>query len=352
MTRNIRWILLVVVLLAVPAASFGALVFSVSIAPPVLPVYSQPLCPGPSYIWAPGYWAYGDDGYYWVPGTWELAPFAGALWTPGYWGWSGGLYRWHDGYWGPHVGFYGGINYGFGYAGVGYSGGYWRSGSFYYNTAVNHVDRNVVRNVYSRSVVSNARMNRVSYNGGSSGIRLRPTAAETAAARERRSGPTAAQTQFRRSASTNRAQFASVNRGRPATLATAGPTTFPGHPAASKNVIRPPAASASRSGHGSNGASHIANSQRSSRPTPHGTTASRARRTNTTVPHAQYQHSVASPTSQHSARNNLGQRQPTQAHSSAPARHSGPPHSGSTSSQSARHPSGGSIARKQPNGHS
>ena len=24
------------------------------------------------------------------------------------------------GYWGPHVGFYGGINYGYGYGGVGY----------------------------------------------------------------------------------------------------------------------------------------------------------------------------------------------------------------------------------------
>ena len=30
------------------------------------------------------------------------------------------------GYWGPHVGYYGGVNYGFGYMGVGFAGGAWR----------------------------------------------------------------------------------------------------------------------------------------------------------------------------------------------------------------------------------
>ena len=67
-------------------------------------------------MWTPGYWAWGNDGYYWVPGTWVPAPAVGLLWTPGYWGWSGGYYRWNVCYWGPHVGFYGGVNYGFGYA--------------------------------------------------------------------------------------------------------------------------------------------------------------------------------------------------------------------------------------------
>ena len=54
-----------------PRAAVGV---SISIAPPVLPVYEQPLCPGPGYIWTPGYWAYGEDDYYWVPGTWVLPP--------------------------------------------------------------------------------------------------------------------------------------------------------------------------------------------------------------------------------------------------------------------------------------
>jgi hypothetical protein len=102
---------------------------SVHVGPPALPVYAQPICPGHGYIWMPGYWAWGAEGYYWVPGTWVVAP-VGMLWTPGYWGWGGGAYIWHAGYWGPHVGFYGGINYGFGYGGVGFAGGYWHHGVF------------------------------------------------------------------------------------------------------------------------------------------------------------------------------------------------------------------------------
>ena len=78
---------------------------SVHFGPPPIPVYSQPICPGAGYIFTPGYWAYGDAGYYWVPGTWVIAPQIGYLWTPGYWGWGGGGYFWHGGYWGPHVGF-------------------------------------------------------------------------------------------------------------------------------------------------------------------------------------------------------------------------------------------------------
>lgn len=121
MNRSIiRWVTLGAVLLAFSAASFGqvAVGVSVRIGPPALPVYAQPICPGPGYVWTPGYWAWDDgDGYYWVPGTWVVAP-VGMLWTPGYWGWGGGVYLWHPGYWGPHVGFYGGINYGFGYPGT------------------------------------------------------------------------------------------------------------------------------------------------------------------------------------------------------------------------------------------
>ena len=33
---------------------------------------------------------------------------------------------WNAGYWRPHVGFYGGVNYGFDYGGHGYEGGRWR----------------------------------------------------------------------------------------------------------------------------------------------------------------------------------------------------------------------------------
>ena len=54
-------------------------------------------------------------------------------------GWRDDFYLWQSGYWGPHVGFYGGINYGFGYTGIGYQGGYWDRGVFSYNRAVNNV---------------------------------------------------------------------------------------------------------------------------------------------------------------------------------------------------------------------
>ena len=63
--------LLAVGTLTLPAQSRAQVSVGVSIriGPPVLPVYEQPFCPGPGYIWTPGYWAYGPDGYFWVPGT-------------------------------------------------------------------------------------------------------------------------------------------------------------------------------------------------------------------------------------------------------------------------------------------
>ena len=143
---------------------------SVGFPPPLLPVYAQPICPGPDLLWTPGYWAYDPDvdDYYWVPGTWVRAPVVGYLWTPGYWGWSDGYYVWHAGYWGPHVGFYGGINYGFGYIGEGYHGGYWNHGAFVYNTAVTNVNTTIIHNTYNETVVVNhTTVNNVSFNGGS-----------------------------------------------------------------------------------------------------------------------------------------------------------------------------------------
>ena len=85
MTRFRSLAFLILLIAATAAASWGQVVISVRFGPPVLPVYAQPLCPGPGYIWTPGYWAWSpdDDGYYWVPGTWVIAPEPGFLWTPG-----------------------------------------------------------------------------------------------------------------------------------------------------------------------------------------------------------------------------------------------------------------------------
>ena len=83
--------------------------------PPPLPEYEQPPLPAPGYLWTPGYWAWNNDDYYWVPGTWVEPPEQGLLWTPGYWAYADGVYAFNRGYWGPHVGFYGGVSYGYGY---------------------------------------------------------------------------------------------------------------------------------------------------------------------------------------------------------------------------------------------
>src|SRR5579863_6463849 len=126
---------------------------SVTVAPPPLPVYAQPVIPGPGYLWTPGYWAWGPEGYYWVPGTWVLPPAVGLLWTPGYWGWVDGRYFWHGGYWGEHVGYYGGINYGFGYIGVGYFGGFWDHDHFHYNSVANNFGGTHITNVYRQTTI-------------------------------------------------------------------------------------------------------------------------------------------------------------------------------------------------------
>jgi len=203
---------------------------SVRIAPPALPVYAQPICPGPGYLWTPGYWAWNEDGgYYWVPGTWVIAP-VGMLWTPGYWGFAGGFYGWHAGYWGPHVGFYGGINYGFGYGGVGFFGGEWRGGAFFYNRSVMNVNVTNIRNVYSRTVVVNN--THVAFNGPG-GVVARPTAEEERYAHEPHTEALSTQREHEHSASQNRQLFASENHGRPAVAATARPGEFSG-----RNVTR------------------------------------------------------------------------------------------------------------------
>jgi hypothetical protein len=70
---------------------------SITLAPPALPVYEQPMLVEEGGIWAPGYWSYNQDGYFWVPGTWVQPPEVGLLWTPGYWGWGNGGYAWNAG---------------------------------------------------------------------------------------------------------------------------------------------------------------------------------------------------------------------------------------------------------------
>jgi WXXGXW repeat (2 copies) len=202
---------------------------NITIAPPVLPVYDQPPIPADGYIWVPGYWAWGDDGYYWVPGTWVEPPEAGLLWTPGYWDWNDGVYVFHDGYWGPHVGFYGGIDYGFGYGGVGYEGCFWDHGALHYNRVANNFGGVHITNVYNKTIVKNINVTKVSFRGGAGGTRAQPTAAEREAERDRHRPPTEMQNHHREAARANPTLHASANHGKPPIAATARPGQFSGH---------------------------------------------------------------------------------------------------------------------------
>jgi len=222
-------------------------------APPPLPAYEQPACPGDGYLWTPGYWAFGVGGYYWVPGTWIMPPRVGLFWTPGYWGLVGGAYLFHAGYWGPHVGFYGGINYGFGYTGVGFVGGRWNGGAFVYNRAVTNINVTVVHNTYNETVVNNVVVNRVSYNGGA-GIAARPTPQERMAAQEPHVQPTVLQREHVQEAARNPGLFARANGGHPAVTATAHPAAIPSATTRSVQMPAQPSHFAAVDAHGNGSA--------------------------------------------------------------------------------------------------
>jgi len=232
--RTIRF-LLTLLILAIPAAMFGQIGISVRFGPPMLPIYEQPMCPGEGYLWTPGYWAYNENvsDYYWVPGTWVMAPQVGFLWTPGYWGYRGGGYYFNEGYWGQTVGFYGGVRYGYGYYGEGYRGGRWDHDHFYYNRSESRVDERNFHHVYEERV-ERGRESRVSFNGGNGGIELRATPQQEAAGRERHIAPIAVQHEHEQTARERPELRALANHGKPPISATSRPGEFGEHAAPAK----------------------------------------------------------------------------------------------------------------------
>jgi hypothetical protein len=246
--RSLRWLLPALFLSLLPASSHAQISISVGFAPPELPVYEQPYCPEPNLMWVPGYWAYGEGDYYWVPGAWVEPPYEGALWTPHYWGWSGGRYRFHQGYWGRHVGYYGGVNYGYGYEGIGFSGGQWRGREFAYNTAVMRVNETVVHTTYidRTVVVRNTIVNdrHVAYNGGPGGIQHQPRPEERVANRDQHMAPTTFQAQHIQAARADKSAFAKANGGHPQNVVAARPLGVQNHaaPAGMKAGPQTPAA--------------------------------------------------------------------------------------------------------------
>jgi hypothetical protein len=194
-------------------SSFAQIGISIGIAPPAIPIYQQPYAPAAGYIWTPGYWAY-DSGYYWVPGVWVLPPRVGFLWTPGYWGYNGGNYFFNEGYWGPTVGFYGGINYGYGYGGQGYYGGRWVGNTFRYNRAVTRVNTSVIHNTYVNKQVVKNTGGRASFNGPG-GTTAKATAQEQAAAKAEHIPATSTQQSRVEAAKNNPDLHATNNHGKP-----------------------------------------------------------------------------------------------------------------------------------------
>lgn len=135
---------------------------------------------------------------------------------------------WHEGYWGLHVGYYGGINYGYGYGGIGFIGGQWRGGVFAYNTAVVNVNRTNITNVYvNKTVINNTIVNNnhVAYNGGPGGINHEPTPRERTFSQEQHTPPTSFQTQHQNRFQNEPGALAKNNGGHPQRAALSSPIT-------------------------------------------------------------------------------------------------------------------------------
>jgi hypothetical protein len=241
MTSTLKRTTLALALLA-PLAGWSQISVSVNIAPPPLPLYAQPPVPGDGYIWTPGYWSWdaSSGDYIWIPGTWVQPPSVGLLWTPGYWAFGDGGYFWHGGYWGDHVGYYGGLNYGYGYNGGGYYGGRWEHDHFRYNQAVNNIPRGRVHDVYTAPVPARP-ATRESFNGGASRYRAQPTPNERQFQGAQHGGPTSAQMDHEHRAMTMPEQRMANNHGVPPTAATPHPGGF-GEPGVEHVRAEPPQA--------------------------------------------------------------------------------------------------------------
>ena len=123
------------------------------------------------------------------------------------------------------MGYYGGINYGYGYIGHGYDGGRWDRGHFRYNSAVNNIPAGRVNNVY-RAPVPQRPVHAESFNGGNSPWHARPTASERRFEGAQHPNPTPAQMNHEQRAIGIPEQRMGSNHGMPPTAATPRPGGF------------------------------------------------------------------------------------------------------------------------------
>ena len=242
--------------------------------------------------------------------VWVPAPEIGFLWTPGYWDFDGGYYLWHVGYWGPHVGFYGGIDYGWGYGGRGFYGGRWEGGAFRYNTEVWHVNDRI-HNTYHEKPAEGPGGGRAAFHGRG-GVSAEPTAEERTAMNEHHAEPTSVQRSHEQAMSKDRNQFASVNKGKPATTAMSAVNgdRFNNSGHAVSKAEEKPATSTHTAAHASGSAQHTATHQ--SQPEQHTSS-----HTATQQPAQHQQHTISHSATQQPAQH---QSQPQQ-HTQQPAQH-------------------------------
>src|SRR5207245_4895566 len=87
---SIRSLFFALFLLCLSASSYAQVSIGISVGypPPPLPVYEQPICPEEGYIWTPGSWAWVGDDYFWVFGSWVLAPQPVVFCTTAYSSWT------------------------------------------------------------------------------------------------------------------------------------------------------------------------------------------------------------------------------------------------------------------------
>jgi hypothetical protein len=69
-------------------ASAGVVVPSPVDSPPPVPtpyVEYVPVSPGPPCVWIPGYWAWRQPGYVWIPGRYAVPPAPAYVWISPSW---------------------------------------------------------------------------------------------------------------------------------------------------------------------------------------------------------------------------------------------------------------------------
>ena len=67
--------------------------------PPADRVEVISVSPGDRYVWVGGHWAWRENDYAWLPGSWVIPASSFTTWVPGHWTHDGHGWYWIDGRW-------------------------------------------------------------------------------------------------------------------------------------------------------------------------------------------------------------------------------------------------------------